>query len=267
MPERKNPLLSLAGFDPSGGAGALLDVRVFERLGFRGWAALTAVTIQNPRRVSGVVPLPARTLAAQYRALLEAGRPAGIKVGMLATSANLEAAARILGQNGRIPRVVDPVFQSSSGASLLDGLGISRFLAVLGGKATLVTPNLEEASILSKREIRTLEDMKAAARAIHDSGRMACLVTGGHLKGGPADVLFDGAGYAVFEHPRIGKNVHGTGCFLSSAVLGYLAGGRDLKTACRLAIGLTARAIGMAVPDGRGRFIFDLEKLPAPRRR
>ena len=249
-------LLSIAGFDPSGGAGVLLDISVFEGLGFRGFGVLTSVTAQNPGGVASVRHLPARVVAGQHRSLAEAFNIAGIKVGMLGTSANLAAAARILAGNPHVPRVVDPVLRSSSGAVLLEKKAWPRLLPLFRKRASLITPNLDEASALAGCRVRTVEDMKAAARKIHRTSLVPCLVKGGHLPGGPVDVLFDGKGFRTFERPRVRRDVHGTGCFLSSAILAFLARGRPLEEACGRGIEWTSRAIRTAVPSGCGRMIM-----------
>jgi hydroxymethylpyrimidine/phosphomethylpyrimidine kinase len=249
-------LLSIAGYDPSGGAGVGLDIRVFSHLGFRGAGILTSVTAQNAAEMKKTFHLPPGMVRSQYEALAGGARFGGIKTGMTGTLENLAAAARILAANPSIPRVVDPVFKSSSGAVLLEKRAVPRFLELIKARASLITPNLDEASALTSLRIRTVEDMKEAARRIHRSGLVPCLVKGGHLHGEAVDVLFDGRAFAVFHHERLDKRVHGTGCFLSAAILGYLAGGRDLDEACRRAISLTVQAIRNAAPAGKGRAAF-----------
>ena len=251
-------LLSIAGFDPSGGAGILLDVRLFERLGFRGCGVLTAVTAQNPARVTEAARLPASLVLRQYGAFGRSLRFEGIKVGMIGSLENVKAVAHIPEKNNGIPRVIDPVFKSSSGFRLLDERAVTLFLRVFKAKAELITPNLEEASTLSRRPVETVEDMKEAGRVIYESSLIPCLVKGGHLKGKAADILYDGRDFTTFEHLRLNKSVHGTGCFLSSAILACLAGGSDLKTACRHGIRMTGRAIAEALPAGHGRSVFAL---------
>jgi hydroxymethylpyrimidine/phosphomethylpyrimidine kinase len=249
-------LLTIAGYDPSGGAGVHLDIRVFEHLGFRGYGVLTSVTAQNTAKVDKAVPLPRQLVRAQFDALTREVRFAGIKVGMTGNLGNLAEAARILGRNPSIPSVVDPVFRSSSGTRLVEAGAIPVFLKLLRGKATLITPNLDEASaLISGGRIGTLGDMKGAARRIFDSSDVPCLVKGGHLEGETADVLYDG-GFRIFRHARIKKTVHGTGCFLSAAILGYLAEGHGLEEACRRGIALTALGIRKAIPAGKHRMTF-----------
>jgi hydroxymethylpyrimidine/phosphomethylpyrimidine kinase len=254
--EMTQNLLSIAGYDPSGGAGIGLDLRVFERLGFRGLGILTSVTAQNAARVEKVFHLPAGVILKQYETLVKEVRLTGIKVGMAGSLENLTVLARILSGNPSVPRVVDPVFRSSSGAPLLDKRALPRFLELLKGKATLITPNLKEASTLSRLRVNTVKDMREAARRIYKKSLIPCLVKGGHLERKAVDILYDGRDFAVFQHARVNKSVHGTGCFLSAAILGYLAGGCGLEEACRLGIGLTGRSIRKAVPAGQGRMVF-----------
>lgn len=259
-------LITIAGWDPSAGAGALVDVRVFERLGHRGYGVLSAITAQSPKRVAGVFPAPARALAAQFEALAGGLEVGGIKVGMLATAANLRAAARILGRYEGLPRVIDPILKSSSGALLLERKAWPLFLDAVAGRASLITPNLEEASALSGLPVRTAGEMRRAAEKIHRRCGIPCLVKGGHLEGQAVDVLFDGTEGASFPHEKLARNVHGTGCYLSSTILGYLAEGRPLREACGLAIVRTGRAIRAAAPAGGGIWVFDFsrERSPVP---
>ena len=258
--EMTKNLISIAGYDPSAGAGILLDIGVFERLGYRGFGVLTAVTAQNPERVDRVFPLPARAVAGQFGRLVETAVISGIKVGMIGTAGNLAAVGRILARNAGIPRVVDPVFRSSSGAVLLEKKAWPRYLGVLGGKADLITPNLDEAEILVGGPVGSVQAMRKAAAEITRAGRIPCLLKGGHLEGKAVDVLYDGREFTAFEHERSVKDVHGTGCFLSSAILGHLAEGRPLKEACELGIALVGAAIREAVPAAGGRWTFDLSR-------
>ncbi|HVP89864.1 MAG TPA: hydroxymethylpyrimidine/phosphomethylpyrimidine kinase [Terriglobales bacterium] len=249
-------LLSIAGYDPSGGAGVGLDLRVFERLGFRGYGILTSVTAQDASRVESAFPLPAWLVRSQVRAL-ERGRCfAGLKVGMVGSLENLTAVAAILAAHPGLPRVVDPVFESSSGLRLLERAALPDFLRILRGRASLLTPNLGEASTLAGLRVDTLEAMKEAAERIWRVGCVPCLVKGGHLRGEAVDVLHDGREFRVFRHPRLRRDVHGTGCHLSAAILGFLADGLGLEEACRRGIALTARGIRGAVPAAGGRRVF-----------
>ena len=252
----KPTLLSIAGYDPSGGAGALLDVQVFEALGFHGAAVLTALTIQNTVEVRKVIPFPARTVSEQYRALAADAKFSGIKVGMLGSRPIVPVLARILVANAGIPTVVDPILRASSGAPLFEIRGISAFLRAVRGRASLLTPNIDEAAILSGTPVRTPEDMTEAARAIYERTDVPCLVKGGHLEKSAINILFDGQRTAVFGHEKLSRDVHGTGCFLSSAILGHLARGRSLEKACGLAADMVHAAILRSIKAGKGRHVF-----------
>jgi hydroxymethylpyrimidine kinase/phosphomethylpyrimidine kinase len=254
---RKGVLVSVAGFDPSAGAGVLLDLAVFRSLGFRGMAVLTALTVQDTRKVFAVRPLPAPLILSQYRTLARDVSVAGVKVGMLGSGANLKAAARILAAASGLPRVVDPVLRSSSGAWLLDRGSLRAFLPAVKGRLSLLTPNLEEASLLSGLKIATVEDMEAAARRLAEGILAPCLIKGGHLKDRPVNVLFDGAKTLLIDSPRVARPVHGTGCYLSSAVLAEMAQGLSLASACRRATRLTRQAIRTSASVGRGRRLMD----------
>ncbi len=263
-------LISIAGWDPSAAAGVLLDIRVFERLGGHGFGVLTAVTAQSPERVDRVFPVTAKAVTGQFDSLAEGVAVGGIKIGMLATLGNLSAVARILGKHAGLPRVVDPVLRSSSGALLLEKKAWPRFLEALEGKADLITPNIGEAAALTGRPVRTVAEMKTAAEKVHLRSGIPCLLKGGHLEGPITDILFDGHAFASFAHPRQPRNVRGTGCFLSAAILCYLAEGRPLKEACGLGIFRTGQAIRSAVPAAKGIWVFELSRergrVPLPPR-
>jgi hydroxymethylpyrimidine/phosphomethylpyrimidine kinase len=251
-------LLSFAGFDPSAGAGVLLDVRVFRGRGFHGAAVVTALTVQNTSRVTAVEPVPGRLVRAQYNSLAKDMRFAGMKVGMAGSAVNLTVIGRILARRPDIPRVVDPVFAASSGAPLLEKDAVASFLAAVRRRATVLTPNLAEAARLSGRPVRTPEDMGEAAEIIFDRTQVACVVKGGHLEGDPLNLLFDGRRVHLFGKRRLDKDVHGTGCFFSASLLAYLARRNDLAEACRLATEATHRAILKAAPVGRGRAVISV---------
>jgi hydroxymethylpyrimidine/phosphomethylpyrimidine kinase len=252
----KRTLLSIAGFDPSGGAGALMDVRVFAALGFHGASVLTAMTVQNTLEVRRVVPLSARAVTDQYAALDRDTPFAGIKVGMLGSRAVVPVLGRILAGHPEIPRVVDPVLKASSGARLLEKTGIVPLLRVVRGNASLFTPNIREAAVLAAMPVRTPEDMREAARVLFGLTAVPCLIKGGHLEKSAVNILFDGRRTAVFGHEKLARDVHGTGCFLSSAILGHLARGRSLEKACGLAADMVHAAILDSIKVGKGRRVF-----------
>jgi hydroxymethylpyrimidine/phosphomethylpyrimidine kinase len=252
----KKTLLTIAGFDPTAGAGVLLDLKVFAAFGFHGTAALTAVTVQDTKRVRRIVPLPARLMKDQVSVLARDIDLVGLKVGMAGSRENLAAIAGILGAARGIPKVVDPVFRSSSGAGLLDPAAVPEFLAAIRGKASLVTPNLDEGGRLVGRRLSDVAGMKRAAEEIYGLGRMPCLIKGGHLEGDPVDLLYDGRSFTLFGRRRLRKEMHGTGCLLSAAILAGLAKGRSLSRACEQASEFVEQAIRASSRVGRGRPIF-----------
>jgi hydroxymethylpyrimidine/phosphomethylpyrimidine kinase len=252
----KKILLSVAGYDPTGGAGALLDVRVFESLGFQGMAVLTALTVQNTRKVHSVVPFAPGTLMAQVTTLSRDVAFAGIKTGMLGSKKNVGALARILAKHPGLPRVVDPVLNASSGAPLLEEDAIPSLFRAVRGHATLLTPNMKEASLMAGIPVACPQDMREAAQILFERTRTPCLVKGGHLEKSTLNILYDGFQTVVFGHEKLMKNVHGTGCFLSAAILSYLALGLSLERACGRAADLTHKAIQKAIKPGKGRSLF-----------
>jgi hydroxymethylpyrimidine/phosphomethylpyrimidine kinase len=258
----KRTLLSISGYDPSGGAGALLDVRVFAALGFHGAAVLTALTVQNTREVRRVIPLPARSVTDQYGMLARDIIFAGIKVGMLGSLGVVPGLGRILAGHPGLPKVVDPVLKASSGARLFEKSGLSALLRAVRGNASLITPNMEEAAVIAGMPVRTPEDMREAARAVYERTEVPCLVKGGHLEKSAVNILFDGRRTAVFGHEKLARDVHGTGCFLSAAILGHLAGGRSLERACGLAADMVHSAILESFKPGKGRYVLQpIERL------
>jgi len=238
--------ITIAGFDPSGWAGVAADMKAFEDAGVRGLAAVTALTAQNTKGVTGVFPVRAAFLMRQVETLLQEFSPGAVKVGMLGTSENVSALLRLV-KSGRLRNVVlDPVFLSTSGFPLLDNAGI-RLIERLLPFVTLVTPNIDEASFLAGIKIRGLEDMEEAARRIHGKGAKNVLVKGGHLEGEIADVLFDGGRLHRFRSSRIkGRReiFHGTGCILSSSIAAFLAMGEgDMRAAVKKAKGRLIRTL------------------------
>jgi hydroxymethylpyrimidine kinase/phosphomethylpyrimidine kinase len=249
-------LLTIAGYDPTGGAGVLLDTAVFRRSGFPGLGLITAITVQNTASVSSFRCVLAPSLLSQYRSLARDVRFGGIKVGMLGCAAQLSAAAKILRSNPGLPRVVDPVLRSSSGRRLLDKQGVRRLLTAFRGAVSIVTPNLDEACLLSGCRADSLETMKEAAERIAEAVEAAVVIKGGHLPGRAINVLFDGRRFHLYGRQRLRREVHGTGCFFSSTILARLAKGDTLAEAVQASTEATHRAIRDAVSLGKGRLII-----------
>ncbi len=252
----KKILLSLAGFDPSSGAGVLLDLKVFQQFHFQGMGIPTSLTAQNTKEVRKIYPLPSRFLWEQYKTLEADVSFSGIKVGMVGSEDNIKVISKILSRNKNIPRVVDPVFKSSSGAWLLKKEFIRGYISAITGKASLLTPNLEEAQLISGSQIKNLEDLKAAAENIYSQTKTACFIKGLGIRSKIVDLLFYGTKFYSFENEKIKKRVHGTGCYLSSSILGFLAEGYPLKKACFLASHFTHQAMDRAIQLGNGQRIF-----------
>lgn len=246
-------LLTIAGFDPSGGAGIAADLKTFSAHNCYGVAALTAVTVQSTRGVRGVQPISAELLRAQLDELVRDISVAAVKVGMLATRANVQVVAELL-EKKKFPVVVlDPVLRSTSGMELLEAAGVKELSKRLLGLATVVTPNIAEATALTDVSIKGVEDMKAAAERLHSLGAKAVIITGGDLEK-PLELLYDGKEFKPFESVRVkSENTHGSGCTFSSAIAANLASGRQLEEAVVLAKAYVAKAIEKGYPIGKGK--------------
>jgi hydroxymethylpyrimidine kinase/phosphomethylpyrimidine kinase len=258
------PLLSIAGFDPTAGAGVLLDTAVFRRFGFPGLGIITAVTVQNSQGVRAFSCLGEPSVLSQYRALARDVSIGGIKVGMLGCGSNIPPVAEILAANKRVPRVVDPVLRSSSGKRLLEKEAIPRLISGFKGMISVVTPNMDEATSLSCVQADTLERMKEAARKISDALGSPAVVKGGHMSKTAVNVLYDGGRFYLFEKRKVRKDVHGTGCFFSSTLLSLLAMGHPLVEAVRVTTDITHEAIRNAVLLGKGRSMISPATLAGP---
>lgn len=251
MAEERRSILVASGLDPSGGAGFIADVRVVERAGWRAAGAITAQTVQDTCGVRRVEPVGAELLEAQLTALLSDVEVAAVKIGLVADGGGAEALARALALTGA-PIVWDPVGAASSGAALaLEDL--ASLAARLAPEVDLITPNLAEAGAILGRRVSDLEAARVAAVDLAARFGCAVLVTGGHLEGAPTDVLAaDGSATDIAGRRVAGAAVHGTGCFLSSAIACGLAAGLDAGAAARRAKAeLEARLDDPAHP-GRG---------------
>jgi len=223
--------LTIAGSDPSGGAGVQADLKTFHQFGVYGEAVITLLTVQNTVRVSHVEVMPAWLVRDQIAAVIEDIPPAAAKTGALGSLEVVEAVARIA-EKFQFPLVVDPVMVSKHGSPLLPETAMRAVRELLLPCATLVTPNIPEAEALTGSAIRSLEDVRRAACLIHSMGARAVLIKGGHLEGESTDVLLDGISYREFPAPRIAtSHTHGTGCTYSAAIAAGLATGLELAEA------------------------------------
>lgn len=252
-------VLSIAGSDPSGGAGIQADLKAFSARGVYGMAALTALTAQNTQGVVGVHPVPPSFVADQINAIFADIRVDAIKIGMIANAAIADAVADILARHGDVPVVLDPVMIAKGGAALLAADAVDVLTMRLLPLATVITPNLPEAAaLLHDVEASNREDMARQALALAAFGPSAVLIKGGHLAGDESpDVLASAGGLTWFEAERLPtKNTHGTGCTLSSAIAAEIAKGLPLPKAVAAAKAYLAAAVAasgqLSVGSGHG---------------
>jgi hydroxymethylpyrimidine/phosphomethylpyrimidine kinase len=253
--ERRPRALTIAGSDSGGGAGIQADLKTFSAYGVFAMTAITAITVQNTEGVSDYEEVSAGVVAAQIRSVATDIGVDAAKTGMLASAAIVEAVADAVIETGIANLVVDPVFVSAHGNTLMapDAVGLVR--ARILPLATIVTPNLPEAAGLTGIEVATRDDMRRAADALLEAGSHAVLVKGGHLPeaGESADLFADGGRQEWLIAERIDTtNTHGTGCTLSAAIAASLAGGAELLEAVRSGKSFVTEAIRHALPLGRG---------------
>jgi len=249
-------ILTIAGSDPSGGAGIQADIKSISALGGYAMSAITALTVQNSLGVSEVHAQKPSLVKAQIEAVLTDMGADCIKTGMLCNRAVIKAVVAALSQYPDIPIVVDPVISATSGHRLLDEEGLDYLIHHLFPKVTLLTPNLDEAALLSGMDrLENLDHMRRAAEKLMDFGPGAVLIKGGHLKGDMVqDLLVSRGGERIFSSPRIeSRHCHGTGCSLASAIATGIAQGLSLEDAVGRAHDYVHQAILMAPGFGQGR--------------
>ncbi|NEJ73111.1 bifunctional hydroxymethylpyrimidine kinase/phosphomethylpyrimidine kinase [Rhizobium phaseoli] len=252
-------VLTIAGSDPSGGAGIQADLKAFSARGVYGMAVLTALTAQNTQGVTGVHLVPPPFVADQINAVFADVRVDAVKIGMIANAGIAEAVAGALDNRRGIPIVIDPVMIAKGGAALLAPEAVDVLTRRLLPLATLLTPNLPEAAALLQQPVATNRaDMAAQAEGLRALGPAAVLVKGGHLDSDDSpDVLATADGLHWFEARRVPtKNTHGTGCTLSSALAAELAKGASVSEAVAIAkdylAGAVAAAGSLTVGSGHG---------------
>ncbi len=246
-------ILTVAGSDSGGGAGIQADLKTIAVLGGYGMSAITALTAQNTVGVQGVHPVPVDFIAMQMESVLSDIGADAAKTGMLATPEIVDIVVSLIAKYDIRPLVVDPVMVAKSGDSLLDADARQMIRTALLPLATAVTPNLQEAEILSGRSLRNLDEMKGAARRIHDLGPNFVVVKGGHLEGRAVDLLFDGETFQNFDVPRLNqRNTHGTGCTFSAALALFLAENAPISEAVEKAKRFIARTIAAGLNIGAG---------------
>lgn len=252
-----NLLLTIAGFDPSCGAGIAADLKTFAAHGCYGVAAITSLTVQSTEGVQAVHNTPSAELREQLEVLAKDCDIAAVKIGMLGNRGNAVVVAEFLDSHQFAHVVHDPVMKSSSGAELLDAAGLKYLITELLKRSTVITPNVPEAEILTGMEIKDLAGMEAAARKIVEMGAHAVIVKGGHMERA-IDVLFDGDKITQLGGDRVkADNYHGTGCTFASSIAAQMASGRGLTEAAMLAKAYVTKAIEKGYAIGKGRIPLD----------
>ena len=251
-PERRPIALTVAGSDSGGGAGIQADLSTFDAHGVFGTSAITAVTAQHTRGVESSFVLPPEEVAAQLDAVLGDFAVAAAKTGMLATTELVDLVAE-RATEVTFPIVVDPVMVATSGDRLLDPAAERAYEALIA-EATVVTPNADEAEVLTGVAVTDEASAREAGRSLVELGAEAALVKGGHVPGDTVrDVLVTGDGVETFEHPRIETDAtHGSGCALSAAIAAQLATGAELRAAVETATDFLAVAIRNHYDVGHG---------------
>ncbi len=269
MVEKPPIILTIAGFDPSSGAGVTADIKTIAAHGCYGVACITAMTVQSTRGVKRVEVVDPGILAESLEELAEDLDIAAVHIGMLGSGRVVKVVADFLGgqsiggpsagraEKGRLSNIVlDPILKSSSGADLLDASGAKILIEKLIPLADVVTPNIDEAAVLTGIQVKDLEGMKAAAAKLHEMGAAAVVITGGHLEKAIDLLSFKtkrGIEQEIFKAERQRSNsTHGTGCAFSTAMACHLAMDRGLAEAALLAKTYVTAAISYGHPLGRG---------------
>jgi hydroxymethylpyrimidine kinase/phosphomethylpyrimidine kinase len=246
-------VLTIAGFDPSGGAGTLADIKTFAALGCFGVAAVTSLTFQNTLGVYGAAHQSASVVRAQIEPLLSDFEISSVKLGMLPTPEAIELVADIIRERRLSNVVLDPVIRSTSGHDLIGDDALALIIRQLLPLATVVTPNMAEAERMTGLSVTTLDEMKSAGERLLEMGARAVLVKGGHLPKEATDILIEPQGTRLYHAARVETtNTHGTGCTLSSAIAALLAREHDLETAIDGAKHYLLEALRHAPPVGHG---------------
>lgn len=241
MTRKYTKALTIAGSDSGGGAGIQADLKTFSALGCYGMSVITAMTAQNTQAVTGIQAADSEFVAQQMDAVLEDIGTDAVKIGMLFSAGIIEAVADRLSVHKVKNIVLDPVMIAKSGDKLLKDDAIETMTEKLFPLATLITPNIPEANVLTGLDIRTESDLGKAAEKLFETGVKNVLIKGGHLEGDEStDYLFSKKDHSIekyqFAAPRIQtKNTHGTGCTFSSAIAAFLAQGCDLESAVKFA--------------------------------
>ena len=254
-------VLTIAGSDPTAGAGLQADLRVFNQLGVYGMAIPTAITIQDTKGVKGIAALPSGAVKSNLDTLLNDIKIDTLKTGMLLTKENILAIESACRRYKIKNLIIDPIIKSGTGVALLKKDAVSFLKERLFPLALIITPNINEAEALTGIKIKDEKDVILAAKILYKMGPRYVLIKGGHFKKEPNDFLYDGRSFRVYKGKRIkGIKLHGAGCVFSAAITAYLAKGLSVTGAVGEAKGFINKAIKRAVVIGKGRKV--LYKMP-----
>lgn len=250
-------VLTIAGFDGSGGAGIQADMKTISALGCYATSALTALPVQNTTGVKSIFSIPEQVVGDQIETILEDIFPNAVKIGMIHTAKLVSTVVNVLKKHPSLPIVFDPVMVATSGDKLIEDKTIQSIIEQLFPLASVITPNLDEAEILADMKIENVEQMKIAGTKIMELGCQSVLLKGGHLKTEKLTSLYflPNGTIESFEFQKFQtNNTHGSGCTLSSAIASYLAQEKDLLEAVSLAQNYIHQAIenGKDVAIGKG---------------
>ena len=250
----KSKILIIAGSDSSGGAGIQADIRTVTALGSYAMTAITAVTIQNTTGVKSIVSIDPKKISDQIEFTAKDIKPDAIKIGMLHSSSVIESVIHSLNLIKVKKIILDPVMIAKGGAKLIDNNAIQLLKDKLIKKVDLITPNIPEAEILTKTNIKTKEDMISAASRLIELGAENVFIKGGHLNSKVVhDIFVNKKEFFVIKNRRITtNNTHGTGCTLSSAIATFFACGKTLKKSCELATKYVNESIRSNLNYGKG---------------
>ena len=250
----KSKILIIAGSDSSGGAGIQADIKTVTALGSYAMTAITAVTSQNTTGIKSIKSITPLEISKQIEFTSKDIKPDAIKIGMLHSVKVINAVLKSLNKINVKKIILDPVMVAKGGAKLIDNNSIKILKSKLIKKVSLITPNIPEAEILTKKRISSVNDMIIAARILMGMGAKSVLIKGGHLKSKiMQDIFINKNEILTFKNKKIyTKNTHGTGCTLSSAIATYYSCGKTLKKSCEMAIKYVNHSIGTGPKYGRG---------------
>lgn len=245
--------LTIAGSDSGGGAGIQADLKTFSANGVFGMSVITAVTAQNTQEVRCVQNIDPEIIKNQMEAVFDDLPVDAVKIGMLSNVEIIDVVSKTLQKYEPSHIVVDPVMVSKGGHRLLEENASAALIEKILPLATILTPNIPEAEVMIKQTIKNESDMEKACHSIHALGVQSVLLKGGHLKGEPNDLFFDGENFHWIKGKRIfTKNTHGTGCTLSAAIAAHLAKGASLLQAVKRAKEYITVAIEHSLELGHG---------------